>query len=259
MQKRLHSDSHQLDLQKQYSMGLQRNCPQVSEEGLSSCYALPWGNNTTKSPRLLSRWCSSPSQEHRFWIFLVSGVASDALQQQDLAAAYKIVDGVLQRLAQCRSEEEFEEISKQAIGKVTSVGQDPPIRDPSTSKEEESASKVTACCLISHCWPCFLNLARILLHRCFMFLWTQWHKSFRDALREEVIPHWKSWMGSIAWQHQRTGKQQNVPQRHYKLWRCSANSTALKRKANYRQSLRSFIAHIHTLHLSVCHWCFQLW
>uniref|UniRef100_A0A096M0Z6 DUF4371 domain-containing protein n=1 Tax=Poecilia formosa TaxID=48698 RepID=A0A096M0Z6_POEFO len=43
-------------------------------------------------------------------IFQVTAVASDALQQKDmdLAAAYKIVEGLLQTLEHCRSEEEFE-------------------------------------------------------------------------------------------------------------------------------------------------------
>ena len=43
-------------------------------------------------------------------IFQVTVIASDALQQKDMdqAAAYKIVDGVLQRLAHSRTEEEFE-------------------------------------------------------------------------------------------------------------------------------------------------------
>lgn len=51
----------------------------------------------------------------------VTAIASDALQQidMDLAEVYKIVDGVLQMLAHNRTEEEFEEIYKQAA----SVGQ----------------------------------------------------------------------------------------------------------------------------------------
>ena len=41
-------------------------------------------------------------------------MASDALQQKDidLAAAYKVVDGVFQRLAHSRTEEEFENMYK---------------------------------------------------------------------------------------------------------------------------------------------------
>ena len=47
-------------------------------------------------------------------IFPVTAMASDALQQKDidLAAAYKVVDGVFQRLAHSRTEEEFENMYK---------------------------------------------------------------------------------------------------------------------------------------------------
>lgn len=46
----------------------------------------------------------------------------------DLAAVYKIVDGVLQRLAHSRTEEEFEEMYKRATEKAASVGLDPHLR-----------------------------------------------------------------------------------------------------------------------------------
>jgi len=37
------------------------------------CHAVSWGNDTARSPRLFSRWCNDPSQEHQLWILPVSG------------------------------------------------------------------------------------------------------------------------------------------------------------------------------------------
>lgn len=76
-------------------------------------------------------------------IFQVTAIASDALQQKDmdLAAAYKIVDGVLQRLAHSRTEEEFEEMYKWATEKAASVGLDPPSEVPGQARRRKVPAK----------------------------------------------------------------------------------------------------------------------
>ena len=100
--------------------------------------------------------------EITFLIFQVTAIASDAFQQKDmdLAAAYTIADGVLQRLAHSRTEEEFENIYKQATDKHALVGLDPPSEVPG---QAVSASKVQVCCHISYCWPCFPSFGKVIL------------------------------------------------------------------------------------------------
>ncbi|KAJ8364956.1 hypothetical protein SKAU_G00137870 [Synaphobranchus kaupii] len=73
----------------------------------------------------------------------VTATASDALQQKDmdLAAAYKIVDGVLQRLAHSRTEDEFEKMYKQATEKAASVGLDPPSEVPGQARRRKVPEK----------------------------------------------------------------------------------------------------------------------
>lgn len=78
--------------------------------------------------------------------------------------------------------------------------------------------------------------------KCTMFLWTQWHRSFRDTLKVAIIQPGKSWMPSIAWQFQRTGKQQQSQQRQSKLRGNSASFTSLRKNKNCRQNLKSFMS-----------------
>uniref|UniRef100_A0A096LZI1 HAT C-terminal dimerisation domain-containing protein n=1 Tax=Poecilia formosa TaxID=48698 RepID=A0A096LZI1_POEFO len=79
-------------------------------------------------------------------IFQVTAVASDALQQKDmdLAAAYKIVEGVLQILECCRSEEEFGKMYKKATEKAASVGLDPPEEVSGLRRKRKVPAKFTA-------------------------------------------------------------------------------------------------------------------
>ncbi|XP_032414769.1 zinc finger MYM-type protein 1-like isoform X2 [Xiphophorus hellerii] len=79
-------------------------------------------------------------------IFQVTTVASDALQQKDmdLAAAYKIVEGVLQTLEHCRSEEEFEEMYKKATEKAAAVGLDPTEEVSGHRRKRKVPAKFTA-------------------------------------------------------------------------------------------------------------------
>uniref|UniRef100_A0A669EY62 DUF4371 domain-containing protein n=1 Tax=Oreochromis niloticus TaxID=8128 RepID=A0A669EY62_ORENI len=76
-------------------------------------------------------------------IFQVTATASDALQKKDidLAAAYKIVDGVLQSLDHSRTEEEFEKIYEQAREKAASVGLDPPSEVPGQARRRKVPAK----------------------------------------------------------------------------------------------------------------------
>lgn len=76
-------------------------------------------------------------------IFQVTAVAPDALLQKDmdLAAVYSIVDGVLKRLAYSRTEEEFENIYKQATEKAASVGLDPPSEVPGQARRRKVPGK----------------------------------------------------------------------------------------------------------------------
>ncbi|KAL4008541.1 hypothetical protein ACER0C_002393 [Sarotherodon galilaeus] len=76
-------------------------------------------------------------------IFQVTATASDALQKKDidLAAAYKIVDGVLQSLDHSRTEEEFENIYEQAREKAASVGLDPPSEVPGQARRRKVPAK----------------------------------------------------------------------------------------------------------------------
>lgn len=71
-------------------------------------------------------------------IFQVTAMTTDALQQRDidLAAAYKVVDVVFQRLAQSRTEE-FENMYKQATEKAASVGLDPPTEIPGQARRRK--------------------------------------------------------------------------------------------------------------------------
>uniref|UniRef100_A0A8C6P238 Zinc finger MYM-type protein 1-like n=1 Tax=Nothobranchius furzeri TaxID=105023 RepID=A0A8C6P238_NOTFU len=76
-------------------------------------------------------------------IFQVTATASDALQQKDmdLASAYKIVDGVLNRLSHSRTEEEFEKMYQQATEKAASVGLDPPSEVPGQARRRKVPAK----------------------------------------------------------------------------------------------------------------------
>lgn len=73
----------------------------------------------------------------------MTATASDALQKKDidLAAAYKIVDCVLQSLDHSRTEEEFEKIYEQAREKAASVGLDPPSEVPGQARRRKVPAK----------------------------------------------------------------------------------------------------------------------
>ncbi|KTF78192.1 hypothetical protein cypCar_00045487 [Cyprinus carpio] len=106
-------------------------------------------------------------------VFQVTAVASDALQQKDmdLAAAYSIVDGVLKRLAYSRTEEEFENIYKQATEKAASVGLDPPSEVPGQARRRKVPEKfkfAATSATTDHAFPTLLEYYRVKVYYVFV-------------------------------------------------------------------------------------------
>lgn len=106
-------------------------------------------------------------------IFQVTAVASDALQQKDmdLAAAYSIVDGILKRLAYSRTEEEFENIYKQATEKAASVGLDPPSEVPGQARRRKVPEKfkfAATSATTDHAFPTLLEYYRVKVYYVFV-------------------------------------------------------------------------------------------
>jgi len=116
-------------------------------------------------------------------------------------------------------EEKFENMYKQATEKAASVGLDPQLRflvKLGAGKCQQSSRSLPQQLVLT---TLSLLCKTTAMLKCITFLWTQLQKSFRDASKEKITPHGKSWMPSTAWQSQRTGKQQKFQQRHCKLWR----------------------------------------
>lgn len=111
-------------------------------------------------------------------IFQVTAMASDALQQKDidLAQAYKIVDGVLQRLAHSRTEMEFENMYKQATEKAASLGLDPPTEIPGQARRRKMPAKfkITATTATAdHPFPTLQDYYRVKVYYVFVDTMTQ--------------------------------------------------------------------------------------
>uniref|UniRef100_A0AAY3ZWZ6 HAT C-terminal dimerisation domain-containing protein n=1 Tax=Denticeps clupeoides TaxID=299321 RepID=A0AAY3ZWZ6_9TELE len=116
-------------------------------------------------------------------IFQMTATASDALQQKDidLAASYKIVDGVLQRLAQSRTEEEFEKMYEQATEKAASVGLDPPHLRCLDELEGGNCHKfVATTATADHAFSTPQEYYRIKVHYVFV-----------DMMTQELLRHFK--------------------------------------------------------------------
>ncbi|KAJ8352460.1 hypothetical protein SKAU_G00239360 [Synaphobranchus kaupii] len=111
-------------------------------------------------------------------IFQVTATASDALQQKDmdLAAAYKIVDGVLQRLAHSRTEDEFEKMYEQATEKAASVGLDPPSEVPGQARRRKVPEKfkfAATTATVDHAFATLQEYYRVKVYYVFVDTMTQ--------------------------------------------------------------------------------------
>ncbi|XP_051797021.1 zinc finger MYM-type protein 1-like [Acanthochromis polyacanthus] len=111
-------------------------------------------------------------------IFQMTAMASDALQQKDidLAAAYKIVDGVFQRLAHTRTEEEFENMYQQATEKAASVGLDPPNEIPGQARRRKMPAKfkvIATAATADHTFPTLQDYYRVKVYYAFVDMMTQ--------------------------------------------------------------------------------------
>ena len=99
-------------------------------------------------------------------IFQTTAMSSDALQQKDRP-------GVFQKLAHSRTEEEFENMYKQATEKAASVGLDSPVEIPGQARSrqcQQGSRSLPQQLLLTACSLLFMTTTLI---KCITFLWTQ--------------------------------------------------------------------------------------
>lgn len=95
----------------------------------------------------------------------------------------------MQRLTHSRTEEEFEDNYKKATEKAASVGLDPPSEVPEQARRRKVPAKFrldAKSAMVDHAFPTLQEYYRSKVYYVFVDTMT---KSFRDALKEEIIPH----------------------------------------------------------------------
>ncbi|KAK1875816.1 Zinc finger MYM-type protein 1 [Dissostichus eleginoides] len=99
-------------------------CLENNPKGPPCCHAIPGGSEKCEPPDLAAGDAKILLRSINFEfllcleittpVFLETSMASNALQQKDLKAAYTVVDGVLRRVQELRTDEQFTEIFMKA-------------------------------------------------------------------------------------------------------------------------------------------------